>query len=271
VHADITELAKEKDDSAAVLALVLAAVLGFLADRFFFPAGPQGPGFVLWIALLGGASMRVAWRSEPSSVGAVAGWSAVSTAAAAALTLRDTEILIPMMWLVLLASASMVLLRVSGVRMWSTRPIDHVLALAMVPARAAMGVIPLVVDLEPPPQASRRRFGGLVRGALLAAPLLLIFGALFASADAGFSRSLGRLATFWSEDALAHRCSSSASVGSRRASSPASARRGCQIRCPASLDRASGPRRRGWRSVCWPCSSSPSADSSSPTSSAAAR
>ena len=75
------ESADTQDHSAAVLALALAGVLGFLADRFFFPEGPQGPGFVLWIALLGGASMRVAWRSEPSSVGAVAGWSAVSTAA----------------------------------------------------------------------------------------------------------------------------------------------------------------------------------------------
>lgn len=201
---DVPSLAKDEDDSGAVLALVLAAVLGFLADRFFFPEGPQGPGFVLWIALLGGASLRVVRRSDPASVRAVAGWSAVSTVAAAAMTLRDIEIVIPMMWLVLLASASMVLLRASGVRLWSTRPIDHVLALAMVPARAAMGVVPLVVDLQPPPDSSRRRLGGFVRGALLAAPLLLVFGALFASADAGFNRSLVGLATFWSEDGLTH-------------------------------------------------------------------
>jgi hypothetical protein len=118
--------------------------------------------------------------------------------------LRDTEIAIPMMWLVLLASASMVLLRAGGVRMWTTRPVDHVLALAMVPARAALGVVPLVVDLQPPPDSSRRRFAGLVRGALLATPLLLLFGALFASADAGFNRYLVAVATFWSEDLFTH-------------------------------------------------------------------
>jgi hypothetical protein len=204
VHFDIHDVTKKEGDSAAVLALVLAAVLGILADRFFFPEGPQGPGFALWIALLGGASLLVIRRSDPASVGAVAGWSALSTAAAGAMMLRDTEIVIPMMWLVLLASASMVLLRASGVRLGSTRPIDHVLALAWVPARAAMGVVPLVVALEPPPDSSRRRFGGLIRGALLAAPLLVVFGALFASADAGFNRSLVRLATFWSEDGLTH-------------------------------------------------------------------
>jgi hypothetical protein len=86
----------------------------------------------------------------------------------------------------------------------STRPIDHVLALALVPARAAAGVVPLVVDLQPPPDSSRRRVGGLVRGVLLAAPLLLVFGALFASADAGFNRYLVGVATFWSEDGLTH-------------------------------------------------------------------
>ncbi|MGE0159019.1 MAG: DUF4153 domain-containing protein [Gemmatimonadales bacterium] len=192
------------DDSAAVLALLLAGVLGVLADRFFYPEGPQGPGFALWIALLGGAAVLEARRSHPASAGAVAGWSAVSTVAAAAMMLRDTEVVMPMMWLVLLTSASMVLLRSSGVRLWSTRPIDHVLALAWVPGRAAMGVLPLVMDLEPPPDSSRRRFGGLVRGALLAAPLLLVFGALFASADAGFDRYLVRMATFWSEDGLTH-------------------------------------------------------------------
>jgi hypothetical protein len=203
VLADIQNQTRE-DNSAAVLALVVAAVLGVLADRLFYPEGPQGPGFALWIALLGGASLLVVRRSDPASVGAVAGWSALSTAAAGAMMLRDTEIVIPMMWLVLLASASMVLLRASGVRMGSTRPIDHALALAWVPARAAMGLVPLVVDLEPPPDSSRRRFGGVVRGALLAAPLLLVFGALFASADAGFNRYLVTVATFWSEDGLTH-------------------------------------------------------------------
>ena len=77
--------------------------------------GGYAAGFLLCVAaLLGGASLRVARRSDVTSIGAVAGWSAVSTAAAAAMTLRDTEIVIPMMWLVLLASASMVLLRVSA-------------------------------------------------------------------------------------------------------------------------------------------------------------
>jgi hypothetical protein len=188
-------------DSTAGLVLGLAAVQGILADRLF-PEGPGGPGFVLWMLVLGAASVLVARRSDPPSVGAVAGWGAVAAVAAAATLIRDTEILGLGMWLVMLTSASMVLLRVVGVRLWTTRPADHVLGLAMVPARAAAGVLPLIGDLQAPQDSSRRRFAAVGRGALLAVPLLLLFGALFASADAGFNRYV--VEAFWSEEMLTH-------------------------------------------------------------------
>lgn len=192
-----------EDDSTPGLALALAAVLGVLADRLL-PDGPAGPGFALWILLLGGAAVLVTRRANPAAVGPVAGWSALVAVAAAATTLRETEILVLMMWLVLLASASMVLLRVAGVRMGRTRPVDHLLGLALVPGRAVAGMIPLLVDLQPPEDASRRRAVAVTRGALLAAPLLLLFGALFASADAGFERFASMVTRTLSEDLLTH-------------------------------------------------------------------
>lgn len=194
---------RENNHSTAGLALGLAAALGFLADRLF-PAGPGGPGFAIWILLLGGAAVLVARRADARRVGAVAGWSAVAAAAAAATALRDTDVVIPAMCLVLLACASMVLLRAGGVRLWATRPADHLLGLALVPARAALGVLPLLGDLQPPQDSSRRRFTAVGRGVLLAAPLLLLFGGLFASADAGFNRYAVKVATFWSDDLLTH-------------------------------------------------------------------
>ncbi|MEN8374896.1 MAG: DUF4173 domain-containing protein [Gemmatimonadota bacterium] len=190
-------------DSTAPLALGLAAALGLLADGLF-PAGPEGAGFALWILFLGVAAVTVARRVDPASAGAVGGWSAVSTAAAAALLLRDTPVVIPAMWLVMLASASMVLLRAGGVRLWTTRPVDHVVGFAAVPARAALGTIALAVDAQPPPDSSRRRIAAVLRGVVLAVPLLLLFGALFAAADAGFERYVERFAALWLEDLLAH-------------------------------------------------------------------
>jgi hypothetical protein len=157
----------------------------------------MGPGFAIWVVLLGVAAALVARRAGAPSPGAVVGWSAVAAAAAVAMTLRDTEVLIPLLLLVLLTAASMVLLRVGGVRLWATKPADHVLGFAMVPARSALGVVPLLGDLRPSEESSRHRLSAAGRGVLLAAPLLLVFGALFVSADAGFSRIL-------SEEALKH-------------------------------------------------------------------
>lgn len=195
-------------DSTAGLALALAAMMGILADRLF-PAGPEGAGFAIWLLLLGCAAVLVARRADaasagPAAVGAVAGWSGVAASAAAAMVVRDTDVVLLAMWLVLFASASMVLLRAGGVRLWATRPYDHVLGLTLVPARAVAGAVPLLGDVQAPPDSSRRRVAAFARGTLLAAPLLLIFGGLFSSADAGFSRYAMKAATFWSEDALTH-------------------------------------------------------------------
>lgn len=177
--------------------------LGLLADRLLW-AGPRGPGFALWLLLLGAAAVVLSRRMRAPWTHAVAGWSAVGVAAAVAVVLRDAPVVTLAMWLVVLTSASMVLLRVGGVRLGATRPADHLLGFALVPGRAAMGALPLLRDVEAPRIASHGRLVGVVRGALLAMPLLLLFGGLFASADAGFDRYASRLVTFWSEDVITH-------------------------------------------------------------------
>jgi hypothetical protein len=199
----MTQLRSRATDPGPGAALGLAAGLGLLADALF-PAGPQGPGFLLWVLALGAAAALVAHRVEPSAVGAVAGWSLVAAVAAAGPVVRDSDVAFPAMWVVLFTAASMVLLRVAGVRLWKTRPADHLLGFAWLPARAALGVVPLLAELRPPPDTSRRRAVAIARGALLAVPLLLLFGALFAAADAGFDRHLGRVFAFWSEDLVEH-------------------------------------------------------------------
>lgn len=185
------------------LVLALAGGLGLLGDRLLW-AGPVGPGFATWILLLAAAAVVVARRSEAPWVGATVAWSAVAVTAAVAIVFRGAPLLVGAMGLVLVAAASMVLLRAVGVRLWATRPFDHVVGLGLVPVRSALGILPLVTKLEPPEVSSRRRAAALARGALLAAPLLIVFGRLFASADAGFERYAVQVATFWSEDLPAH-------------------------------------------------------------------
>ena len=187
----------------AYLTLGLASGLGLLADRLLW-AGLRGPAFAIWVLLVGAAALVLAWTLRTPWIRAIAGWTGLTVAAAAAAVLRDVPVVTLAMWLVVLTSASMVLLRAGGVRLGSTRPIDHLLGFALVPGRAATGAVTLLRDVEVPQQASPRRLAGVARGALMAIPLLFLFGGLFASADAGFDRYASRLVTIWSEDWIGH-------------------------------------------------------------------
>lgn len=198
-----TEGSTTRSAWSATGALVLAGVLGLAGDRLLW-SGPMGPGFAIWIALLGAAAVLVARRAAVPWTATAAAWSGVAVAAAAAMVFVDAEVLHLAMWLVLLVSASMVLLRAAGVRLGETTAIDHAVGLAMVPARAVLGVLPLLGDVELPADASRRRIAAVARGALLAAPLVVAFTALFAAADAGFNRYAVQIATFWSEQFATH-------------------------------------------------------------------
>ncbi len=183
--------------------LALAGLLGLAGDQLL-GAGPLGPGFAIWVGLLGTAAAVLAHRAPEPWTGAAAGWSAVGLAAAGAQVLVDAEVLHLALWLVVLVSASMVLLRASGVRLGETDVVDHALGLAMVPLRAAVGVVPLLGDVELPENGTRRRIVSVGRATLLAAPLVAVFAALFASADAGFNRYTAWLTSFWPEDLLLH-------------------------------------------------------------------
>lgn len=167
--------------------LLLGLILGFLADRLLWP-GLGGLGFPLWIGLLGLAAGFVARRSRLPWFRTVAGWAALAFAAASLMAWRAEAFLQAALWAVLLGAASMVMMRAWDIRLWESRPSDHVLALLMVPARALCGMFPLLACARLPRGDSSRRLAALGRGLLLATPLLLLFAALFSSADAAFAR-----------------------------------------------------------------------------------
>jgi len=192
----------DRSDPSALLALALAAALGFLAN-LLLPYGPFGPGFAIWMGLLGVAAVLVTKRAGGAGEKAVAGWSALAVTAAMGMAFRDSDTVVLAMWFVLFAAASMVLLRAGGIVLWSTRPADHILGMMMVPARAVAGIVPLLGDIQPPRDTSTRRFVAIARGVLFSAPLLLLFGVLFVSADAGFDRYAQRVIGFLSEEFLA--------------------------------------------------------------------
>lgn len=183
--------------------LVAAAALGISASHLLWE-GPTGPGLAIWVALLGGSAVMVARLEEVRWQRRVAVWSGVATLAALATTWRAAEELQALLFLALILSASMVVLEARGRRFGRTRVLDHVHGVALVPFLAAGGALPLLLRVRVPSGEARSRAWALGRGLLLAAPPLVLFAGLFASADPSFARGVGRLTGLASEETLAH-------------------------------------------------------------------
>jgi hypothetical protein len=182
--------------------LTAAGGLGVSASYLLW-LGPAGPGFAVWVVLLGGSATLLAWLEEVPWRGAVARWSGVAVLAALAMPMRAAPELQALYFLVLILSASMVVLASRGRGFGRTRVLDHVYGIGLTAGLAASGGFPVLVRMRDRPTEVRGRAWALVRGLLLAAPPVLIFTGLFASADPAFERGVDGLTTFVSEDLLA--------------------------------------------------------------------
>jgi len=173
--------------------LGLGLGLGIAADQLLWD-GPIGPGFALWIALLGVAAVYLSSAEETSYVRAVAGWSVVAVAAAAGLSWRGSPELFLGFFLAVVLAASAALLRARGRRLWRTRVGHHLHGLALAPWQATVGAAPVLFGVE----ASSSRWwsgwtGAVARGLVLALPFLVVFGLLFIAADPWLERQATRL------------------------------------------------------------------------------
>ncbi len=186
----------------ATTGLLTAGGLGISASHLLWQ-GPIGPGLAVWVALLGSSAVAFAWLEEAPWGRAVAVWSGVATLAALATSWRATEELQALFFLVLIVSASMVVLEARGRRFGRTRMLDHVHGLALVPGLAVSGGLPQLLRVRLPSGQTRTRAWALGRGLLFAIPPLVLFVALFASADPAFERGVNRLTALVSEDLLA--------------------------------------------------------------------
>jgi len=180
--------------SARVLrrdALLGAVAVGAVAERLLFVSGPPGlNGFLCAlaaVALLGWLVQRRGWRPSAESTTLVA----AGLLFAALLTWRDAEVLrvFNMLAVFLLAS----LAAAHAGRAWLRRSTVSDLAgsalrTGLTYAAGPLGWIGTTAG-EPERAASpwRRPAVAMLRGALLALPLLLLFGALLTSADPVFA------------------------------------------------------------------------------------
>ncbi|HEX6630839.1 MAG TPA: DUF4173 domain-containing protein, partial [Gemmatimonadaceae bacterium] len=183
---------------AAPRALGAALGLGVLGD-LLLRAQPLGLNLpVLVAALLASGAWLARRTGRPLTLGATL-LGALALAFAVAVAWRDAPTLVALDVLALLSVLCALVptvLHGDALAVDRAGPLAYVAGAASTGARVAVGAPMLTVRaLEATPlraTAAAARLGTLARGALLAAPVLLVFGALLVSADPTFERLLQR-------------------------------------------------------------------------------
>jgi hypothetical protein len=150
--------------------------------------GPLGPGFALWLALLAGASLWLARGAGAARLQSLSIWSAFALAAAALCIFRNLEPLLAGMLLVILAAAVLTLVETAGTSLRDARVSDYFFTGVKLPLYIATLAPQLLGHIDHKALSRHPGVPGILRGLAMALPVLVVFGALFAAADATFNR-----------------------------------------------------------------------------------
>jgi hypothetical protein len=176
----------------ALIAAGAALLFGALCDGLL-RAGALGVNAPLLVATLVGAALLLVRRRDGDLPREAIGAACAAVFFAAMLAWRDSEMLVfldVVAVVVSLAALALAALRAPLANLLYGTVVEYVVAFARSAADALVGAVPLLLrDADLRPVAARLRGGPLQRvvaGLLLALPLLVVFGSLFASADAVF-------------------------------------------------------------------------------------
>jgi hypothetical protein len=173
-----------------------AAVLG-LAGNWLLHEIPWGLGLPAWIVMLVTAAAAVAGRSRTRLDRAGWMWLGVALLFASLVAWRDSPVPLLLNVLAALIALATAAAAFGGGRLRRVGVVEYAGWLLLAGLQAVAGALLLVLRDLRWADVRNRSSGGQVmavtRGVLLAAPLLLVFGLLFASADPVFERLTQRL------------------------------------------------------------------------------
>jgi len=168
-----------------------ALILGLLGDQLLRPE-PGGAGTALWLVLSTGTALVVAWRIRQIGVGTIAAFLGVAAGFAACLAWRDAGALKGWNLLAIMTALTMAMLELRSVRLWAAGFVEYATEVIAAGLRVVVGPVLLLGsdrrdDAAAAPGRSRH-LRALTVGVVLTIPLVLLFGALLASADPVFER-----------------------------------------------------------------------------------
>jgi len=181
-----------------------ALLIGVIGDQLLRPE-PGGAGTALWLVLSIGTAFVVARRLRQIGVGSIAAFLGLAACFAACLAWRDAEVLKGWNLLATVTALTMALLELGSVRLWVAGLVEYGTEVVGTGLRMAVGPVLLISRdrsddaVEQPARA--RRWRALIVGIVLTIPLVLLFGALLASADPVFER-LTRFLVVWDMERL---------------------------------------------------------------------
>lgn len=172
-----------------------AIVLGILAD-LLLREGPWGINFFLWISMLIGALAWLASRQPPEWPDDAKRMLWVALFFGFAIAWRDTIVLKLLAVFTIGLTLSIPALRTMAGGIRRSGVTDQIAAMAFTGLSAGFGSALLSRDAElakAPKTGWQAKAVPILRGIVIAIPVLLIFGALFASADAAFAAVISKV------------------------------------------------------------------------------
>jgi hypothetical protein len=197
VPANVTDPALDPDELRAHVApmaraILLHALLVGIAADLLLRDGFGGLGFPIWLAILSLSAVSLAWRDGRGLPREAGLWLALATTCGAAMAWGDSESLQFFDFAAALFALGMAAVSMGDPRaaLLAERLRDTAWAGVRVIGSVAVGVLPLALRDVAPPTARRELSGRLrpaVRAALIALPLIVVFGALLRGADPLFA------------------------------------------------------------------------------------
>jgi hypothetical protein len=192
--------------SLALSILAASLALGLLADALL-RATPWGLNAPLCAAAVLLAVFAIARQQRRPLVGGGRWLALPALCFAAAFAWRDSPALLAFDVVALAACATLFAARARQGRVVVASLVEYALAALMVALHASIGAVALAVDVNwralPGGRATRLALS-VLGGLALATPLLLVFGALFASADVVFGRLVSDLGRWLAESLSDH-------------------------------------------------------------------
>ena len=202
----MNELTKDKT-RAGLLRLTGALALGVLANALLRTA-PPGVNVFLWIGLLAGVYL-ILGRFDALPAAGQGRWLLLpALLLAAGFLWRASPALQLLDGLGLAVLLGLAAAYSRGGDLQRGHVLDYVLQLILAGLQAAAGPLPLLaLDIQwsrLPQRGNKNRTLAVLRGLLLALPLLIVFGSLFMAADAVFAGQVRRVFNFQVEDLAAN-------------------------------------------------------------------